>query len=176
MKKIRINVIKNNLFPAIFVDGKLLKLNRHGSKIPYSEIEINQENIQLEIKTPGSELAEKNWGKWWTLWFFLSIFSVFNPSYSKKDLYSINYSGSLNVSQISSFTLDFNKPEKGKKAVIANSETGIVPFDDNDSNVFVYDEKAAKRRKGLGFLRALMVILFTIGLIFLIILLIDKHS
>lgn len=171
MKTLTIKLLPRHAQAIFTCDGQELIFKKNNSGYYESTYQSDNEEVNLEIKTLPSELAEDHWGRYFVGAFFASFLSVFNPPYPKRDLFVLNYVGKIKMENNPSITLAFANPISDGKALLLKDETSQLYFPDNASNVYRLDIKAKKRRSLINFLQKTMIFLFGAGLIVLIVLL-----
>jgi len=170
MKKLTILLLPRYAKFVFTCNATELIFKKNTSGYYESTYESENDEVDIKIDTLPSELVEKHWGCYFLGAFLVSIFSIFNPPYPKRDLFVLHYVGKINMKDNPTITIAFANPLKDGKALLLKDEVSQLYFSDNASNVYRLDIKAKKRRSLIIFLRVMMIILFIIGFIVLTIL------
>ena len=167
MKKLTILLLPRHATFVFTCNATELVFKKNKSGYYESTYESENDEVDLKIDTLPSELVEKHWGCYFLGAFLVSIFSLFNPPYPKRDLFVLHYAGKINMRDNPTITIAFANPVKDGKALLLKDEKSQLYFSDNASNIYRFDTKAKKRRSLINFLQITMIFLFIVGLIIL---------
>jgi len=131
--------------------------------------ESEKPEVRLDVSTLPSELVEEKAGLYFIIFFLFSVLNIFNPSYSKRDIFEVNYSGNINISENPNVFLTFIRPLNNGKALKPQNENSAIYFADNESNIYILNKKAKRRRTLVNVFKTLTLIVAIIALIALLI-------
>ncbi len=169
MNKLTLTLIPNKINYVFSIEGKILKFKKNKRGLLETTFESEKPEIKLDISTLPSELVEEKAGLHFFIFFLLSILNVFNPSYPKRDIFELNYSGTINIEKSPNICLSFIHPLNNGKALKTQNENSAIYFDDNESNIYILNKKAKRRRTLVNVFKTLAIIAISIALIFLLI-------
>ncbi|MDD4001012.1 MAG: hypothetical protein PHX62_09020 [Bacilli bacterium] len=169
MNKLTLTLIPNKINYVFSIEGKILKFKKNKKGLLETTFESEKPEIKLDVQTLPSELVEEKAGLHFIIFFFLSVLNIFNPSYPKRDIFEVNYSGNINISENPKVFLTFIRPIDSGKVLKPQNENSAIYFADNESNIYVLNKKAKRRRTIVNVFKALTMIATIIALIALLI-------
>ncbi|MGM9970319.1 MAG: hypothetical protein ACI35S_07995 [Anaeroplasma sp.] len=156
MNKIYINIkeIKRMYSPlTIMINEEEVKFNKRKD---YYEIEYETEKEYIDLSIQRYlEINGKHWLIMAIIFFIISIFGIFCPSYDKKCL-RIDFKYKIYLKEQNSIDIIFDKMIKNKIIIETNLETNEL------SNEIYIDFKAKKRLRILFVLRIMFWLLFIV--------------
>lgn len=128
--------------PIIKIDDKDIKLKKNEFGSSVGKYSTEKDKVEIKIYTLPHEFDTKYWFLLFLLYYIVSIFGIFDVRYSS-NLYRLEYSGTITLQENTILDLVFEKRTKDGKALSCKEG----PFDDNESNVYIYNPKTNKRIK-----------------------------
>jgi hypothetical protein len=147
----------------------MLKFKKNKKGLLETTFESEKSEVKLDVITLPSELVEEKAGLHFIIFFLLSVLNIFNPSYPKRDIFEVNYSGNINISENPNVFLTFIRPLNNGKALKPQNENSAIYFADNESNIYILNKKAKRRRTLVNVFKTLTMIAAIIALIALLI-------
>lgn len=169
MAKLTISLYKSHTQAAFYVDDQLLTFTKTKEGFMESTFESDKKEVSLRVETLPSELTEPKWKQNFWLFFFISLFNVFNPAYSKADTCQLHYSGTIKIENSPHLFLQLGRQSVDNKGVVDKKPSINEFFDDNLSNYYVLDRTANKRRLLIKWWRVFIWIVFLVALVFVLI-------
>lgn len=143
--------------PLVEIDGQLVKGKKDQGAL-LIHYETDKPAVLLHVYTLPSELSGPHWFGYAALFFFLSLFSVFDISYKKKDDYSFEYKGSIDLTKNPSLSLALGDAKEGCPAILYKQGSSYS----ETANLVSFDGKCKGRRRWLIALRIVMTALFVV--------------
>ena len=154
----------NDLEGAISVNDKLVKLNKNDDGSLSYTLETDT-NVDVSIYK-GHRYLSKRWFWWNLLYFFISIFGIFDTKHNKKCLV-LYASFNISAEKDSKIVISRQDFEDGAKFVNVDTDAQIEEI----SNVQYYDQVAKKRHSKMKLIKfgiiALSVVLTAVLVILL---------
>lgn len=169
MNKLTLTLIPNKINYVFSVEGKILKFKKNKKGLLETTFESEKPEVRLDVSTLPSELVEEKAGLYFIIFFLFSVLNIFNPSYPKRDIFDVNYSGNINISENPNILLTFIRPLNNGKALKPQNEKSSIYFVDNESNIYILNKKAKRRRTLVNVFKTLTLIAAIIALIALLI-------
>ena len=169
MNKLILTLIPNKINYVFSIEGKMLKFKKNKKGLLETTFESEKSEVKLDVITLPSELVEEKAGLHFIIFFLLSVLNIFNPSYPKRDIFEVNYSGNINISENPNVFLTFIRPIDNGKAMKPQNENSAIYFADNESNIYILNKKAKRRRTLVNVFKTLTLIVAIIALIALLI-------
>ncbi len=169
MNKLTLTLMPTKINYVFSIDGKILAFKKNKKGLLETTFESEKPEVDLNVSTLPSELIEEKAGLYFFIFFLLSILNIFNPSYPKRDIFELNYSGNINISENPNVFLTFIRPLNNGKALKAQNENSAIYFADNESNIYILNKKAKRRRTLVNVFKTLTLIAVIIALIALLI-------
>ncbi len=156
MNNLKIKVTGSNKNELLLVDNKIVKYKRNN--FGTIEADFQTEKSQVEVRVVRYlEITRKHWFWWQVLYFFISIFGIFDVKADKKCVVmDCHYLMSLNGDCEMKIQIDSTSSEP---KVLAESNT---EFQEIKNHVFV-DKTAKKRLKGWRAFKIVLWIALAIG-------------
>ncbi|MFA6377416.1 MAG: hypothetical protein WCW63_02200 [Acholeplasmataceae bacterium] len=169
MNKLTLTLIPNKINYVFSIEGKILNFKKNKKGLLETTYESERPEVKLDVSTLPSELMEDKAGLYFFIFFLLSVLNIFNPSYPKRDIFEVNYSGNINISENPNVFLTFIRPLNNGKALKPQNENSAIYFADNESNIYILNKKAQRRRTLVNVFKTLTIIATVIALIALLI-------
>lgn len=169
MNKLTLTLMPTKINYVFSIDGKILNFKKNKKGLLETTFESEKPEVDLNVSTLPSELIEERAGLYFFIFFLLSILNIFNPSYPKRDIFELNYSGNINISNNPNVFLTFIRPLNNGKALKVQNENSAIYFADNESNIYILNKKAKRRRTLVNVFKTLTLIAVIIALIALLI-------
>lgn len=151
MRSLDIRLFPRFYDPIVEIDGQPVKAKKdQGSLLIHYETE--KPAVLLHVYTLPSELSGPNWFGYALLFFFLSFFSVFDINYKKKDDYSFEYRGSIELAKNPSLSLALGDAKEGGPAILYKQGSSYS----ESANLVSFDAKCKGRRRWIITLRIVM--------------------
>lgn len=148
-------------FPSdayVFLDGKPVKLEGKDYLNRTATYQTESDVVEVTVKKV-SEIGGKLWFLWAILFFFISVFGIFNPHYDKR-YQTINYTQKFKLSGNNSIRLEINRFGNGLPAITCTND---CPAYKEVENAFGIDAVAKKRFKILTAVEVLIWIAAVVG-------------
>lgn len=152
MRSLDIALFPRFYHPIIEIDGAEVKAKKGEGGSLFIHYETEKPSVSLHIYTLPSEFAEPHWFGYAVLFFFLSIFSVFDKSYSKKDDYRYEYQGSIALANTTTLSLSLSDAKEGGPALLFKGGSAYSEA----KNLVSYDPKGKAKRGWLIAIRVIM--------------------
>lgn len=169
MNKLTLTLAPTKINYVFSIEGKILKFKKNKKGLLETTFESEKPDVKLDVSILPSELIEEKAGLYFVIFFLASVLNIFNPSYPKRDIFEVNYSGSINISENPKVSLTFLRPLNNGKALKPQNENSAIYFADNESNIYMLNKKAKRRRMLVNVFKTLTLIAAVIALITLLV-------
>lgn len=149
-----------NFTPLVEIDNKIVKLKKNEFGNLTTHYQTEKQEVEIKIYTLPNELGYKHWFLMSVLFYIVSIFGIFDKWYSK-NYYSLEYNGKIKLSENTVLDLTMQKPADNSKAISVREGN----FEDNETNIYKYNEKIKKRRRLLIGLKIASWALIAVGVV-----------
>ena len=146
--------------PLVSIDNKIAKLKKNEFGGLTTKYQTEKDEVEIKIFTLPNELNYKFWFLMSLFFYIVSIFGIFDLPYNR-NYYTLEYKGKVKLSENTILDLTMAKPADNIKAISVKDG----PFDDNETNIYIFNEKIKKRRRLLIGLKIASWVLIAVGVV-----------